>query len=146
MNKLLIFLLLFSAFKSNAQLKKPVTWSYAGKKISATEAVIYIRATIDNGWHIYSSNQKDGGPKKTSFSFSGAGFSLVGKVLEPKPIIKYENVFDMDVLYFEKNVVFSQKIRLLAKQLVVKGKVEFMACTDKECLPPDEISFSIPIK
>jgi hypothetical protein len=73
-------------------------------------------------------------------------YSLIGKIVEPKPIVKFEEVFNMNVMYFEKSVVFSQRIKLKREQLVLKGKVEFMACDNKQCLPPDEVEFSIPIK
>jgi len=131
-----------------AQLQRPVKWSYAAKRLNASEAMVYIRGTIDKGWHIYSTVQPEGGPRKTVFAFDPSkSFTLVGGVTEPKPIKQFEKVFDMDVLYFDNAVVFSQKIRLKDKKpFVVKGTLEYMACNDKQCLPPDEVSFSIPVK
>lgn len=130
-----------------AQIQKPVKWSYAAKRTSSTTATLYLKAVLDEGWHIYSTMQKDGGPQKTFFSFEAAkGYALSGKLVEPKPMVKHEKVFGMDVQFFEKQVVFTQKIVLKAKQVLVKGTVEFMACTDKTCLPPDEVAFSIPVK
>jgi DsbC/DsbD-like thiol-disulfide interchange protein len=128
-----------------AQIETPVTWAYAAKKTSATEATVFIKATIQPGWHIYSLNVKEGGPIKTSFTFTkSADYVLVGKVTEPKPITKYEKVFSMNVSYFEKEVVFQQKIKLKsAKATVVKGSLEFMTCNDQKCLPPDGVNFSI---
>jgi hypothetical protein len=132
---------------SLAQILHPVHWSYAAKKISKTEAVIFIKATIDEGWHIYSVKQKDGGPKKTSFSFTPSKFfTLIDSVSEPTPITKYEKVFSMDVHYFEKAVIFRQKIRMKTDQAKVRGKIDFMTCNDEKCLPPDEVEFQIPIK
>lgn len=148
MKKLLILgVLLNVSLGIRAQIVKPVKWSYAAKKSSATEATLFIKAVIDPNWHIYSVNQPDGGPVKTTFVFEKSkSYSLLGKLAEPKPLVKYEEVFSMDVKYFEKSVVFQQRIKLNAKQTVVKGKVEFMACTNKECLPPDEVSFSVVVK
>ena len=144
---LVLTFILFSAFGAFAQLENPVSWSYAAKRISKTEAVLYLKATIEDDWHIYSQNIKPGGPNKTSFTFSTSkDFTLVGKPSEPKPITKYEKVFKMDVLYFENEVVFQQKIKLNKATTVVKGKVEFMVCNDKQCLPPTDVTFSIPVK
>ncbi|TKC03127.1 protein-disulfide reductase DsbD domain-containing protein [Pedobacter cryotolerans] len=144
---LILSLIFFSAVGAFAQLENPVTWSYAAKKISKTEAVVYLKATIDDSWHIYSLNLKPGGPNKTSFSFAPSkDFSLIGKTTEPKPISKYEKVFKMDVTYFENQVVFQQKIKLNKATTVVKGKVEFMVCNEASCLPPSEVAFSIPVK
>lgn len=52
----------------------------------------------------------------------------------------------MDVIYFENAVVFQQKVKLNKAATTVKGTIEFMVCNDHECLPPDEINFSVPIK
>ncbi|MBB2146295.1 sugar transporter [Pedobacter sp. LMG 31464] len=144
---LILTLVLFSAVGAFAQLENPVSWAYSAKKISSTEAVVYIKATIEDDWHIYSQNIKAGGPNKTIFTFAPSkDFSLIGKTTEPKPITKYEKVFKMDVLYFENEVVFQQKIKLNKGTTVIKGKVEFMVCNDKQCLPPSEVTFSVPVK
>lgn len=150
MNKILVSIMLLAAglcLKASAQILAPVKWSYASKKISNKEAVIYLKASIENGWHIYSQNVKDGGPIKTSISFNAAkGFSLIGNTKEPKPVTRREETFNMDVSFFEHSVVFQQKIRLNSKQVQVKGKLEYMTCNDKQCLPPEEVKFSILVK
>ena len=130
-----------------AQIETPVKWAYAAKKISSTEAVVLLKATIQDGWHIYSLNVKDGGPIKTSFTFSPSKeYALLGDAIEPVPVTKYEKAFSMNVSYFEKSVVFQQKVRLkTGNETVVKGKLEYMTCNDMKCLPPDDIDFSIPI-
>ena len=130
-----------------AQIESPVKWSYAAKKISNNEAVVFLKATIQDGWHIYSQNVKDGGPIKTSFTFSPSKeYSLVGKPAEPTPVTKYEDAFKMNVSYFEKSVIFQQKIKLKsANASVVKGQLEYMTCNDKKCLPPEDLDFSVPL-
>ena len=123
------------SFSASSQILKPVKWSYLAKKTSKTEATLLIRATIDNGWHIYSQNIADGGPIKTSFSFTPAKtFAVVGKTIEPKPVTK-----------FEKTVTFQQKVKLTGGKTVIKGSVEFMVCDDHQCLPPETVEFSIPV-
>ncbi len=144
---LILTLLFFSTLGAFAQLEDPVSWSYVAKKTSATEATVYIKANIEENWHLYSQTVKPGGPSKTSFTFSPSKeFTLVGKTIEPKPISKFEKVFNMNVPYFEDQVVFQQKIKLNKGTTTVKGKVEFMVCNDKQCLPPSEIEFTIPVK
>ncbi|PWS32610.1 protein-disulfide reductase DsbD N-terminal domain-containing protein [Pedobacter paludis] len=144
---LVLSMVLFTIAGAFAQIEKPVTWSYAAKKVSKTEAILYIKATIEDKWHIYSQNIKDGGPVKTTFTFSPSkDFGLVGKTTEPKAVVKYESTFKMNVSYFENSVVFQQKIKLNKATTTVKGKVEFMVCNDKQCLPPEEVEFSVPVK
>ncbi|HEX8607259.1 MAG TPA: protein-disulfide reductase DsbD N-terminal domain-containing protein [Pedobacter sp.] len=145
-NLFLIALGLMLSFTASSQILKPVKWSYLAKKTSKTEATLLIRATIDNGWHIYSQTVPDGGPIKTSFNFKPAkAFSLVGKTVEPKPISKFEKTFDMNVAFFEKTVTFQQKVKLAGGKTVIKGSVEFMVCDDHQCLPPETVEFSIPV-
>ncbi len=144
---LILAMVMFTIAGAFAQIEKPVTWLYSAKKTSNTEAVLYLKAKIEGNWHIYSQNMKDGGPVKTTFAFTPSkDYTLVGKTEEPKAIVKYESTFKMNVSYFENDVIFQQKIKLNKGTTVVKGKVEFMVCNDKQCLPPDEVEFSIPVK
>lgn len=144
---LIFTVLLFVVTGVSAQIMKPVTWSYAAKKISNTEAVVYLKANMEEGWHIYSQNLKPGGPNKTIFTFaSSKDYSPLGKTTEPKSTTYFDENFKMNVSYFGNQVVFQQKVKLNKAATTVKGKVEFMVCNDKQCLPPDEVSFSIPVK
>ncbi|HTH82389.1 MAG TPA: protein-disulfide reductase DsbD domain-containing protein [Mucilaginibacter sp.] len=144
---LAIAIVLMMAIGAKAQVESHVKWSYAAKKVSATEAVVFLKAIIDNGWHIYSQNVKDGGPIKTSFKFTPSKeYALAGKTTEPKPITRFEKAFSMDVSFFEKEVVFQQRIKLTSpKAAAVKGTLEFMTCNDQKCLPPDDVNFTIPL-
>ncbi len=142
---LMVFAVLFTLTVSG-QILKPVKWGYVAKRTSKTEATLFIRATIEQGWHIYSQNIADGGPIKTTFAFAPAkAYTLVGKTLEPKAIVKFEKTFDMNVSFFEKTVTFQQKIKIGSSKTIVKGNVEFMVCDDHQCLPPETIEFSIPV-
>lgn len=149
MKKLLLaFLLLGSISTLEAQILKPVKWSYAAKRTSATEAIISFKATIDEGWHLYSQNMADEGPTKTVFKFATSPqFTLNGTTAESKPIEKFEKLFNMNVKYFEKQAIFQQKVKLKSnKPLVVKGTIYFGACDDTTCIPPEELSFAVNVK
>ena len=145
-NLFLIAVGLFLSFSASSQMLKPVKWSTAIKKISKTEAMVLIRATVDDGWHIYSQTVPDGGPVRTSFEFKPSKtYQVVGKTVEPKPITKFEKTFDMNVSYFEKTVTFQQKVKLTGANPVVKGTVEYMVCDDTQCLPPETFDFSVAV-
>lgn len=140
----LSFILSTAAF---SQILTPVKWSYAAKKIDSEQAIIFIKATIDKGWHIYSQHLADGGPIKTSLKFEkNDNYIVVGNTTEPKPVSKYEKSFSMNVQYFEQSVIFQQKVKLKSGQASVNGTINFMACNDKQCLPPDDVEFNIPVK
>jgi thiol:disulfide interchange protein DsbD len=132
---------------ANGQILKPVAWSYGAKKTGPNEAVVFFKATIDNGWHVYSQHMKEGGPIPTKFTFTPSNdYALDGPTTEPRPIKRMEKVFNMEVGFFVNSVIFQQKIKLKAGQTAVSGQLEFMTCNDSQCLPPSDIDFSIPLK
>jgi len=149
MKKLILLMtaVLFAVTGAFAQIHKPVKWTVASKKLNNNEAIVYVKATIQNGWHIYSQNIKDGGPIPTSFTFAKSGdYGIIGKTAEPKPKVKHEEVFKMDVGYFTNEVIFQQKVKLNKGTATVRGTVEWQACDASQCLPPDDYAFAVTIK
>jgi DsbC/DsbD-like thiol-disulfide interchange protein len=148
MKKLIIpVVLMLASLTLKAQILTPVRWSYGFKKTGKDEAVIFMKATIDEGWHVYSQTVKEGGPVKTTFTFPASKFyTVIGKTVEPTPITKFEKVFGMDVAFFEREVIFQQKVKLKTGQATVKGTLEYMTCNDKQCLPPENLEFSVTVK
>jgi len=145
---LLMTVILCSFLFAQGQILNPVKWSYGSKRLSSTEGVVFIKATIDDGWHIYSQTVKDGGPVKTSFTFEPSkAYELTGSTQEPKPVTRLEKVFDMEISYFESGVIFQQKVKLkIAGPVTIKGNLEYMTCNDEKCLPPETVPFSVTIK
>ncbi|GAB3638453.1 hypothetical protein GCM10027422_40430 [Hymenobacter arcticus] len=134
---------------AQAQIDRPVTWKFAAQPgAAAGEATLTFTAAIAGNWHIYSQFIEEGGPEPTSFKFTpSAEYELVGKVTEsPEPVKAFEKAFNMNIAYFPKRAVFSQKIRLKGPQATVKGTLTFMVCNDEKCLPPDDLDFSIDAK
>ena len=61
MRKLISFLLLsFVVYALQAQIKDPVKFKTELNTLSDTEAEIVFTATIDQGWHVYSTELGDG--------------------------------------------------------------------------------------
>jgi len=147
MNRIILFglLALMVSATAKAQILQPVTWSYAAKRLNNDKASVYLKATMEPGWHLYSTKQQEGGPVKTTFIFDKKGYALIGALTEPKPLIRFEKAFDMEVAFFQVSVIFSQRVRLPAPGSV-GGKLTYMACNDQQCLPPETIGFSIPVK
>ncbi|MEE1947298.1 protein-disulfide reductase DsbD domain-containing protein [Pedobacter sp. KR3-3] len=147
MKKLILGLILTLGASSSvlAQLERPISWSYRAKKTGANEATLYLKASLQPKWHVYALHPKPS-PTRTFFTFvPSKDYKLIGATQQPKPTVKYDQFLKANLAYFEKEVVFEQKIRLNKKQTTIKGKVEFMVCSDKSCLPSDELVFSIPV-
>lgn len=145
--KIILHVALLFIFQGvNGQILKPIKWSFAAQKLGNSEALVFIKATIDKGWHIYSQKEVKGGPIATQIAFlKSKEFDMIGKTVEPKPIDKYDQIYKMNVFYFEREVIFQQRIKLKSNSGFVKGRLEYMACDNTRCIPPDEIEFNIPI-
>ncbi|HAH58034.1 MAG TPA: disulfide bond formation protein DsbD [Bacteroidales bacterium] len=148
--RLFILLSLFLPFALQAQVLKPVKWSFSSKALSDNEVQLTFKATIDHTWHLYSQDvpPHPDGPVPTSFTFEKSpNYALIGKVTEPKPIEEYDNQFQITLKYFENQAVFTQKIKVLSdKDFTISGELEFMVCDDKQCLAPEVVDFEFKIK
>ncbi|MEW7290526.1 protein-disulfide reductase DsbD family protein [Aquimarina sp. 2304DJ70-9] len=147
------FLLLLTTFLFStplfSQTLDPIKWKANVEKESEDSYILYFKATLDKGWHLYSQNEAETdeiAPTPTEFTFNNGAetYTLVGETTEPKGIEKYDNIFEMDVKYFEKEATFSQKIKLVNKNLAaVKAEVFFSVCDDEKCLAPEVIEFDL---
>jgi thiol:disulfide interchange protein DsbD len=140
-------ILLLISLSVTAQIDTPVHWSYGAKMTSATGATVFLKATIADGWHIYSQKTPPGGPVKTSFAFRPSEeYTLTGKTMEPQAVIRFEPTFGVNVSFFEHSVIFQQKVSLAKPGAIVKGTLRYMVCNDEKCLPPADLDFSIPVQ
>ena len=144
---LLLFAFFFMGFlKVNGQ--QPYTWTFTAKKISDQQYEIHCVVNVTSPWHTYSQFTPAGGPVPTRFQFKKNPLvTLVGKLSEEgRMVVKHENVFGVDVKYFEGQVDFIQKIKCRNKTKTnLSGSVEFMVCNDQECLPPATNNFNVPL-
>ena len=142
-----LFLILLSG-TALAQILEPVKWSFSTERISDTEAELVFKATIQDEWHLYSQYLEEGGPIPTSFEFEASpAYQRIGKVKEPKAIVSFDEIFKMDVGYFDHEAVFRQKIRILSSEdFSVSGTFEYMTCDDEACIPFFDNDFSFKVK
>ncbi|MBA3899201.1 MAG: thiol:disulfide interchange protein, partial [Bacteroidetes bacterium] len=128
------------------QAPDPVKWVVESKKINESERELIFTAKIDKKWHIYSIiPSKDDLGIPTSFIIEESpSFRIIGGPSEPKPKREFDEIVGEYYYHKERKVVFKQKIQALTNdKFTVKGIIEFMACLDEQCLPPDEAEFSI---
>ena len=139
MKKLLsTLLLLLSVLTIKAQMQDPVHFRSELKRISDTEAELLFQATIDDGWHVYSTDLGKGGPISATFHADRMeGAQTVGTLkARGKEVKQFDKMFGMEVRYFEQAVTFVQKVRLTKPQYDISCYVEYGACSDQMCLPP----------
>lgn len=144
MKKIVSICLLLIAVVAQAQIQEPVKFKSELKTLAAGEAEIVFTATIDKGWHVYSTDLGDGGPISATFNVEKiSGATVVGK-LQPKgkEIASYDKLFEMNVRYFESTAQFVQKLKLTGGDYKIEGFLEFGACNDENCLPPTQVEFN----
>lgn len=139
-----LLLMVISCLSVVAQMQDPVHFKTEWKNISANEAEIIFSATIDPGWHVYSTDLGDGGPTQATINIDKiSGAALDGK-LKPgsNEIKKMDPIFEMEVKFFEKTAKFTQKVKLNGGKYSVSGYLEYGACNDENCLPPTSVDFT----
>ena len=58
-----------------------------------------------------------------------------------------DNVFGIDVKYFNDRVEFIQTVKLKGNvKTNIGGTVEYMVCDDSQCLPPTKKTFDIKLQ
>src|SRR6266850_1397771 len=99
--KLFLFCVVAGGLCRPALAQTPVHWTIAASPVKASaggKLTVVLSATIDEGWHIYSVTQSAGGPVATEIKVgTGQPFSLSGPITAPKPEVKFDENFQMNV-------------------------------------------------
>lgn len=107
---------------------------------AAESAQIVLTATIEKGWHLYSTTQPAGGSLPTVIQLlPGKALKSSGKVVQPPPLKKFNKIFKITDELYENAVAFGVPVQVtpnLTGPQNAKIRVKFMVCNDKVCLPP----------
>ncbi|HZG26136.1 MAG TPA: protein-disulfide reductase DsbD domain-containing protein [Chitinophagaceae bacterium] len=149
MKKFILFTLVILAGHSlMAQSEKLVKWNYTVTKTADKTYEVHMTAGIGGDYHLYAQNVGVDGPVPTTFTFHKNPLIILdGKVKEVGKLVKkFESVWNGNVNFYEKSVNFVQVVKLKANvKTDLAGKVEFMVCDEKQCLPPSEVDFKVNV-
>ena len=135
--------LLCVAVMTMAQIHEPIQCETSWKMVGDNVAELRIAAKIEAGWHVYSTELEDGPTAAVLEVETLDGARLDGKLtFEGKEIEKYDDMFGMDVRYFENEVTFIQRFIIEKDNSKVQGYFQYGACNDENCLPPTNVEFS----
>lgn len=125
----------------SAQMVNPVKFTSSFNKLSDTSAEIVFSGTIEPGWHVYSTDVPEDGPTAATFNVDKLeGATLDGPLKAVGNVIRqHDDMFDMDVSYFEKSAKFVQKLKLTGGKYAVEGYLQYGACNDQTCTPPKNV-------
>ena len=137
---ILFIALALAVLPAAAQVENVVKWTNSVNDNGDGKYTLVLTADINDGWHIYDLQNYEGGPNPTTIRFvAGEGAELDGAMRQlSSPVKIYDDIFGMEIGYFEKKAVFEQDVRLSAQSATVKAEVEYMACNDQNCIPPTE--------
>jgi DsbC/DsbD-like thiol-disulfide interchange protein len=132
---------------------KPVTWAaaVAPARVAAGGVVsVRLTATIDEGWHLYSTTQPLGGPVPTRIAVVSPRFALDGSLAFPKPTVHPDPNFGINVETYETAVTFVVPVRVDkaapvgTDTLVVSAR--YQACNATLCLPPQTAQVPVAVQ
>ena len=134
--------MLLMVLTAMAQMEDPVKFTAEIKTGKTAEAEIVFSGRIEAGWHIYSTDLGSSGPTEASFHVNKAdGIELVGKLMpRGKEKSHFDQMFGMNVRYFEGTAQFVQKIRFTRPTYTIDAYLEYGVCSDESCLPPGEVA------
>ncbi len=142
-----LLVVIFTLIQFTGQAQEAAKWSVTVDKPEVKQGetfTIKVKAAINEKWHIYSATPMEEGPVATSFEAPGKSpYKIKGKVKQPKPIVKFDENFQVNTEFFEHEATFTLtgEVKKDAKPGEQKTHVEvsFMACNDRMCLPPATI-------
>ena len=145
-----LILLLFLFWEGKSAWAGPVEWNVSTEAGDDGTIRLLFTARIDAPWHIYDVGPYDDmGPNATTVVFEpNESVTLVGGIEQlSKPVRLYDSLFMMEIGYFEQTARLVQTVRVAAGvKTELKVRVEWMACNDESCLPPDEKDFTIALE
>ena len=139
---LLFAIWLITSFQVFAQFKTTTNWSFDASKTevqTGDEIELIFKVKIIPDWYLYSSDiDPDVGPMVTEAEYeTNDSFEVIGGLIPVDAKEKYDEIWGTDVTYFEGKGEFRQKIRVLKKDLDIRGSLTFQTCTDidGQCIP-----------
>ena len=117
--------------------EEPVRWTTSIDRISKDAVVLQFDATIAEKWHLYSLEEFTDGPLPTEFTFvfDSLKIQLDGKTTSGTPKTAFDEIFQIDLPFFDQAAQFRQQFKLLdpnAKE--ISGEINYQACDDRVCI------------
>ena len=147
MKKIIPILAYFSILLGQ-QFSDPVEFKFSIDNTNQGEVVVLeVEASIEDEWHIYAIYDVPEGPKPTVIRIESDQIVKIGRIIEPNPIVTYDEGFDNITKYHEGNPIF--RVPIIIDKNLSNGvysfdvTVEYQVCTGNLCYPPNEYSDNI---
>lgn len=141
---LAILMMVFSGL-SFGQVIEPTKWKveFSKKDVKVGDQLdVVFKATIDKTWHVYSNDfDPELGPILITFNFQdNSSYERVGEVKPINAHKHYDEIWEGEVSYFEKEGEMRQTIKVKELPLKVAGTFEYQTCSDAtgQCVMGDD--------
>ena len=117
--------------------EEPIKWTTSIDRISKNEITLQFDATIAEKWHLYSLEEFTDGPLPTEFTFvfDSLKIQLDGKTTSGTPKTAFDEIFQIDLPFFDQAAQFRQQFKLLdPKAKEISGEINYQACDDRVCI------------
>jgi len=147
----LAFGLLAALAATYGQKLDPIQWTLTSnvtKAPAGSTVPLHLKATFQEGWHLYSLTTPAGGPIPTTAALADNPAIKGSKLYQPPPNRQLDKNFNLDTETFEKEVDLPLTAELAPD---AKGSVElvanvrYQACNDRQCLPPRKKTASFTV-
>ena len=144
----LLILTLLLAVPAFAQ-QQPVSWKAEAVQVEGNTYEIRATGTIAGNWHIYDlTDYGSSGPNGTIFTVdAGDKVKRLGDPYIASEVHKgFDDVFGIEIGTCDSPVVICQKVELLqGNEVTVPVTVEWQACNDENCIPPDDFTVDVTL-
>ena len=133
----LFLLLSITQLLSAQNEEEPVQWTTQLNRVSGTVVELEFNASIAEKWHLYSLEEFEEGPLPTEFVFvyDSLQLALAGPTTSGSPKVEFDQIFQIDLPFFDKEAVFNQQFKLLdAAAKEINGEINYQACDDRVCI------------
>ena len=141
---LLTAVMILSAVFTFAQ---SVTWTFSTKTLSSGNVAIYFKATIPQGYRLYSPNNPSGASQPLKINLDESDdYSRVSKVIEvQEPEEHYNPAFKVTEKFFTQKASFKVIVKPLTDSFTVTGDIKGQACTEAGSCTMVRKKFSIDV-
>ncbi len=139
-----ILFLTFSFLSLASGKEDPVQWTLtpaSGQRQVAPGAKAYfeLKATIADGWHLYSPTTPPGGPNPTKIALQPNPAITAFNVYRPSPVRKADANFGVDTETYSGSATFLLEVLttpVSSGDTPFTATTRYQSCTDEKCLPP----------
>lgn len=130
----------------------PVTWTLDPVAVSgkAGRAVVNLRGTIREGWHVYALKQAATGPTPLVVSVEqNVAATAAGAPVGSKPVVANDPAFGFVTPFYVRSVNVAVPVRLRPNlapgQHAIPISVRYQSCDGRICVPPKTVHLTVPI-